>query len=78
MKQECVKCSSDDILIRYVKKGDIINTSSSKNLNNKYIISKEFDFFYQLSAKIEHLRKHCRCCQYYWREDTSDNKDVKI
>lgn len=28
--------------------------------------------YFQLTAKKEHLSKHCRNCQYSWREDTAD------
>ncbi len=41
----CKKCGSNDILTRYVKVDDLINSSSMKNTDNKYI------------ECIEHLKK---------------------
>ena len=71
---KCTKCGSEDILTRFVKYGELIDSSSTKRIENEFISSSEYDFFFQLKAKKDHLDKCCRCCQYNWCENTLDNQ----
>jgi len=70
----CKKCNSDDILTRFVEADELIDHSSHFKINDEFVSSSEYDFYFQLKAKKEHLNKHCRNCQYAWREDTADNR----
>ena len=65
----CSKCGSDNILIRHIPEGAMINGSSRHEVETEFVASSEYEFFWKLTAKKEHLSKHCRCCQYGWRED---------
>jgi len=71
---DCKKCGSSDILTRYIEQGQLIDSSSRRNVENEYISGSEYIFYYKLTAKKEHLHKHCRNCQYNWREDTADDQ----
>lgn len=67
---ECVKCGSGNITTTYVPAGKLINSSSMVRVNDEFIRSSEYDYFYKLKAKIEHLLKKCDC-GYTWREAIS-------
>ncbi len=69
----CKKCKSEDIVTRFVDKGTLIDSSSLRKVSTEFISSSEYDLFYKLTAGKEHLHKHCRNCQYSWRENTADN-----
>ena len=71
---KCPKCESDGILTRYVSGGALIDSSSYQKIENNYIKSSEYDFFFKLTAKKDHLQKHCGNCQYTWRVNTADDK----
>lgn len=73
---KCKKCNSTDILTRYIKQDALINSSSELEIENKFIKASEYDFYFQLKAKIKHLKKHYRNCQYSWLEDTKDTKEI--
>ena len=60
----CYKCASEDINTKYVKDGELINSSSMQEIDNEFIRSSEYDYFYKLTAKKEHLLKSCRNCGY--------------
>lgn len=70
----CSKCDSGDILTRYVKQGKLIDSSSRVKVEDEFISCAEYDFYYQLKAKKEHLHQHCRNCQYEWNEDTVNSE----
>ena len=69
----CSKCDSGDILTRHVKQGELVDSSSRVEVEDEFISSSEYDFYYQLKAKKEHLHRHCRNCQYEWNENTVNN-----
>lgn len=69
----CRKCGSNDILTTHIEKGKLIDSSSIKQVENEFIASSEYDFYYRLTANKEHLSRHCRNCQYDWREKTADS-----
>lgn len=66
----CKKCGSDNIITQYISKGKLLHSSSFKHIENKYVSSREYAYYFKLTAKKEHLEKHCRNCDYTWREDT--------
>ena len=70
----CPKCESDEVLTKFVSDGDLINSSSYKRLENEFVTSIEYDFFYKLKAVKDHLKKHCGNCNYQWRIATADNR----
>ncbi len=74
MMSECEKCGDSDILTKHIKEGELINSSSPIKIEDDFISSSEFAMYYQLKAKKEHLSKHCRNCQYAWREDILNNQ----
>lgn len=69
----CPKCESDRILTRFVSDGELINSSSFNRIEDEFVTSVEYDFFYKLKAAKDHLKKHCGNCQYVWRISTADN-----
>jgi len=70
---ECVKCHSDKVNVSYVPEGELIDSSSYKRVENDFITSSEYDFFFKLTAKKEHLHNKCNGCGYVWRESTGYN-----
>lgn len=72
MKTFCSKCGSDDVLTMFVKDGSIINTSSYNAVDSEFIYSIEYDVFYKLKAKKDHLHKYCQNCQHDWRDVTAE------
>jgi hypothetical protein len=69
----CKKCKSTDIATSHIEIGKLIDSSSTKKIDNEFITPSEYDFYYKLVAKKEHLHKRCRNCQYDWRENTADS-----
>ena len=70
----CEKCGSDDILVRYIEEGQLIDSSSFKKVENEFIKSSEYDMYFQLKAKKEHLHNHCRNCQYQSNTRVNNNE----
>jgi len=66
---DCKKCGSTDVLTTYVKQGKLINSSSNTALDDEFTSSSEYDYCFKLTAKKEHLHKHCRNCQFDWNEN---------
>ena len=74
---KCAKCNSEDIRVRYVPEGEIIDTSYSKSLPHPFkafLYYSEYDFYYLVKAKKEHLFLQCNTCVYSWREATKEIK----
>lgn len=70
----CCKCDSSNVNAKFIQSGALINSSSLRNVNNEFIDSVEYDYFYKLTAKKDHLRFECGYCGYIWRENTKDAK----
>lgn len=68
----CPKCSGNDLCVNFTPKGTVINHSGRHKVENEFVISNQYDFFWQHKAAKDHLKKHCRVCQYAWRENTAD------
>lgn len=69
---KCIKCGSDDVITDYVKEDAVINHSSAQKVETEHVTSSEYDYYWLLRAKKEHLKKHCRNCQYSWHVNTAD------
>jgi predicted nucleic-acid-binding Zn-ribbon protein len=70
--KECRKCGSEDLVTTHIPDGAVITSSSLEKVENDFITSMEYDYFFKLKAKKEHLKLHCRNCQFSWRENTKD------
>jgi len=73
----CKKCGSNDILTRHIPDDELIDSSSSARIDNEFIYSSEYQYYYKLKAKKEHLHRHCRNCQYDWRVDALHSNDLE-
>lgn len=70
----CPKCSSANLYVQFVANRSLINHSGRAKIETEFVTSDQFDFFWQHKAAKDHLLKHCRTCQYAWRENTADAK----
>lgn len=70
-KKKCIKCGSENIVSRYYKARQLINSSSFTKIENEFVTSSEYDLFFKLTAKVEHLFKACEC-GYSWRDSVID------
>lgn len=68
----CPKCSGLDLWVTFTPKGNLIDHSGRRKIENEFVTSNEYDFYWQHVSAKDHLRKHCRTCQYQWRENTAD------
>lgn len=71
-KNECPKCGSTNILTRFVQSGALVDSSSFVKIKNEFLCSIEDAIFYKVKSAKDHLHKHCRNCQFDWRENTLD------
>lgn len=69
---ECPKCSSRKIVVAFTPKNSLINHSGRVEIETEFVTSNQFDFFWQHKAAKDHLKKHCRTCQFVWREAVAD------
>jgi hypothetical protein len=67
--EQCEKCGSKENDVKFVSQGALINSSSFVRVDDEFINASEYDYFYKLTAKIDHLLKKCEC-GYSWRERT--------
>lgn len=74
----CVKCSSDDLQVRYIPARKLINHSGRQRVETEFVTSDQYDFFWKLTAAKEHLHKHCRNCQYAWRENVAEQAQTEL
>ncbi len=77
---KCPKCSSTDLNILYKAPGELVTSSWSKQAgkpDSEFLSYSEYDFFYTVTVKKEHLLKKCKTCQYRWREETQDSEEIK-
>lgn len=72
--ESCPKCSGADLHTRYIEKRTLLDHSSLRRVENEFVTSDEYDFFYKLTAAKDHLLHHCRRCQYAWRANTADSQ----
>jgi hypothetical protein len=68
----CPKCAGVDLYVLFIPNRTLINHSGRQRIENEFITSNEYDFYWQHVAAKDHLRKHCRTCQYQWLENTAD------
>ena len=77
---KCPKCGSTDLNVLYKAPGAFVTSSWSRSAgkpDQEFLSYSEYDFYYRVSVKKEHLFKKCKTCQYSWREETQDSKDIK-
>jgi len=73
----CTKCASEDIRIVHVPRGKTVNSSAWNRVETDFLTSSEFDIYFRIDAKREHLNCRCRQCGYGWRQATVQNeKDI--
>lgn len=72
MTSTCPKCASEDLYVRFIAARSLINHSGRQKVETEFVTSDQFDFFWKHTAAKDHLYKHCRTCQYAWRENTAD------
>jgi len=68
----CSKCGEHKVLSKYIAAGSVINSSSDRKYDTEFLTSSEYDFYYRIDAKIEHLHNTCRNCGYTWRESVAN------
>lgn len=59
-------------MVAFVPANALINHSGRAQVETEFVTSNQYDFFWQYKAAKDHLKKHCRTCQYAWREATAD------
>lgn len=68
----CPKCSGSDLYVKFFASRALISHSGREKIETEFVISNQYDFFWQNVAAKDHLLKHCRTCQFQWRENTAD------
>lgn len=68
----CPKCSGVALHVRFIPNRAIINHSGRTQIETEFVTSNQYDFYWQHVSAKDHLLKHCRTCQYAWRENTAD------
>jgi len=71
---ECKKCGAQELSTRYVRYGELITSSGSEWVNNEFVNSSEYDFFFKLTSAKDHLLVSCKKCGYAERARTSDDR----
>ena len=71
---KCEKCGSEDLDTQFVQYGQLIDSSSTRRVENEFIWCSEYDFFYKLSAAKDHLKITCGNCGYSYRTNTLDDR----
>ena len=74
--ENCKKCGSKNVDIKFTPRDYVINSSSLARVNNEFIRSSEYDLFYKLIAKKDHLRVKCNNCGNIERVRTLDDKSA--
>ena len=65
---QCSKCNGSDIKKKLIADGALINSSSFAEVKTEFIYSIEYEYYYKLKAKKEHMLNSCACGNT-WRED---------
>jgi len=47
--------------------------SSLRPVISEFTNNSEYDYFIKVTASKDHIKKHCRTCQFHWRERTLDD-----
>jgi len=72
---KCPKCGSTDLNVLHQEAGKYVTSSWEKGKGcpyPKFLSYSEYDFYYTVTVKKEHLIKKCKTCQYKWRENVID------
>ena len=70
----CAKCCGSEIATKLINDGDTVNTGSLDNVNDEFCYSIEYEIYYKVKARKEHLQHKCRCGNL-WREPVTANAD---
>lgn len=78
----CTKCHGNAVTTKHINDGDTVNTSSLANVNDEFCYSIEYEIYYKVKARKEHLQHKCKCGNV-WREAVTPNiklgvDDVKM
>lgn len=68
----CPKCAGSDLSVVFIPNRALINHSGRQKIETEFVTSNQYDFFWQHVSAKDHLVKHCRVCQYGWRENTAN------
>ncbi|MBC2659789.1 hypothetical protein H7A76_32085 [Pseudomonas sp. MSSRFD41] len=68
----CPKCLGQEIVVAFVPANALINHSGRTKIETEFVTSSQYEFFWQHKAAKDHLKKHCRTCQFSWRQATAD------
>lgn len=68
----CPKCAGTDLAVVFVPNRALINHSGRQKIENEFVTSNQYDFYWQHVSAKDHLVKQCRVCKYGWRENTAD------
>lgn len=69
----CPKCSGTELKKKYVKYGELIDSSSFNPVDTDFVFSIEYEYYYKLKAKKEHVLVSCDC-GHQWREAVPNDK----
>lgn len=68
----CPKCTSTDLLVTFTAKGKVLDAFGRREVEDEFVTSSQYDFYWTYRAAKDHLHKHCRVCQFNWLENTAD------
>jgi len=74
--ENCNKCGSKDLDTKFIVRTNVIDSSSLKRIETEFVQSSEYDLFYKLTAKKDHLRVKCNNCGNVERVRTLDDKSA--
>jgi len=72
---KCIKCTNEDINIKFIAEGKMVDSSSNHIQEDDYLTSKESTYYFKVTAEKDHLFMECTTCGYNWRENTKDSLD---
>ena len=73
-KRRCPKCGEEGLKVKYISKGELIDSSSNTDINTEFLASSRYEYYYKITSKKEHLVIMCKTCKFMWRDNTNDDK----
>lgn len=67
-KPTCPKCSSTDLIVRWVQKGQHITSSAGGKSASPFVHSSEYDLYWKWTACEDHMKITCNTCKCGWRK----------
>jgi len=71
---KCSKCGNSDLVTRYIENNELVESSSRENINDEFVRSIEYEYYFKVKASKQHLHRHCRNCHYEWRDNVIGDK----